>query len=264
MDMGYPESIQTDSSATAQEAPAAGASTQERQAKKIRTGSITAETQDFDTARQALEELVEELGGYFASRSVRNWDAYRYADFTIRIPAGEFDAFWSRVGESFHVTQMSDNEEDITNLYYDVQGRLTTQQNKLKRLQELLLQAESMEDIITIESAISDTELAIEQLTGQLQGYDDQVDYATITMTLEEVYQLSSTQQPVTSFWGKLGERFVDGLRNVGDALQSLAFFVVYNWVWLLLLAGIGWGGVVLVRRRWKKRTKPQQPPKDS
>ena len=50
-------------------------------------------------------------------------------------------------------------------MYYDNEARLTTQRTKLERLQELLSKAEAMEDIITIESAISETELQIEYLT---------------------------------------------------------------------------------------------------
>ena len=50
-------------------------------------------------------------------------------------------------------------------------------QIKLERLQKLLAQAENMEDIITIESAISETEWNIEDLSGTLRHYDALVDF---------------------------------------------------------------------------------------
>ena len=60
------------------------------------------------------------------------------------------------------MTWRNTNLENITETYYDTAGRLKTQKIKLERLQKLLSQAENMEDIITIESAISETEWNIE------------------------------------------------------------------------------------------------------
>ena len=51
-----------------------------------------------------------------------------------------------------------------------------------------------MEDIITIESAISETEYEIERLSGTKRHYDALVDYATVTLELREVYRLSGTE----------------------------------------------------------------------
>ena len=57
-----------------------------------------------------------------------------------------------------------------------------------------------MEDIITIESAISETEYQIESLSGTLRHYDALVDYATIHISLQEVYRLSNVEEPAESF----------------------------------------------------------------
>lgn len=53
-----------------------------------------------------------------------------------------------------------------------------------------------MADIITIESAISETEQMIDSLSGTLQHYDAQVDYATVTISLQEVGKLSNVEEP--------------------------------------------------------------------
>ena len=46
-----------------------------------------------------------------------------------------------------------------------------------------------MADIITIESAISDTEYEIESLSGTLRHYDALVDYATVSLTLSRTFR---------------------------------------------------------------------------
>ena len=60
-----------------------------------------------------------------------------------------------------------------------------------------------MEDIITIESAISETEYEIERLSGTMRHYDALVDYATVTLELSEVYRLSGTEDAPKSFGDK-------------------------------------------------------------
>ena len=109
----------------------------------------------------------------------------------MRVPAEQFADFCAQVGTLCHVTWQDDSAENISEQYYDTQSRLETAQIKLARLQELLKKAENMEDIITIESAISETEYEIERLSGTMRHYDALVDYATVTLELSEVYRLS-------------------------------------------------------------------------
>ena len=143
--------------------------------KIIYTGDLNLETTDFDAATRSLSALAEELGGYVENSSIGSSSSsrgYRWADYTIRIPSGQFQRFFEQAGELAHETWRSTNQENITEVYYDTAGRLKTQQVKLERLQTLLAQAKNMEDIITIESAISETEWNIENLSGTLRRYD--------------------------------------------------------------------------------------------
>ncbi len=225
--------------------------------KKIYTAMLEAETTAFDDASQALRQLVESYGGYFQNQSVSNRNAYRYGTYTIRIPAEHFADFLLQVGDSCHVLYQTSAEEDVTDAYYDVESRLTTQRTKLERLQNLLSRAETMEDIITIESAISDTELEIEQLTGSLRTYDNRINYATVDMTLSEVYKLSTEEEAPTTFGGRLGAAFLGGLRSAGNFLENLTVSLAYNWVLLLVVLAVVLVVVRVVLRRKKKLTSP-------
>ena len=146
--------------------------------KIIYTGDINLETTEFDEAVKALASLAEAKGGYLESSTVGGGSrGYRWADYTVRVPSAQFQSFLDQAGELAHVTWRNTNLENITETYYDTAGRLKTQQIKLERLQKLLAQAENMEDIITIESAISETEWNIEDLSGTLRHYDALVDF---------------------------------------------------------------------------------------
>ena len=223
-----------------------------RPVKMIYNGYMEMQTQDFDAAASGIEALVRELGGYFQQSSVSNRgsSSYRYGSYTIRIPAAQFEAFFQRAGQLCHVTYTNTTADDVSESYYDTEARLETARIKLERLQQLLAKATSMEDIITIESAISETEWDIENLSGTLRHYDALVDYATVNVELSEVYQLSGQDKAVTTFGGRLGQSFVNGLLAVGSALEDFAVWLAYSWVWLAVIAAVIVVVIRIVRRR--------------
>ena len=224
----------------------------DRPAKKVYTGYMEMQTLDFDKASGDIDALVKELGGYFQQSSVSNRgnSGYRYGSYTIRIPSAQFDTFLQKAGTLCHLVYSSTGTDDVSETYYDTEARLETARIKLERLQALLAKATSMDDIITIESAISETEWDIENLSGTLRRYDALVDYATIDVELSEVYKLSGQDEAVTTFGGRLGQSFVNGLRAVGSALEDFAVWLAYSWVWLLVIAAVIVVIVRIVRRR--------------
>ena len=235
-----------------------GASDRLENAKMIYTARMEVETTGFDAADADLRTLVEVLGGYFEQAAVHNYaSGYRSGDYTVRVPADQFQPFLDRVGTLCHVTYQEQTSENVSEAYYDAESRLATQRTKLERLQNLLAQAENMEDIITIESALSDTELEIERLTGTLRQYDSLVDYATVYISLQEVYQLSNVEEPATTFGSRMSTAFASGWRGFVSALEGLAVALAYGWVWLLLLVVIG---VVVGRILWKRKHQGQRP----
>lgn len=231
-------------------------------AKMIYTGRMEVETTAFEDAAAGLERLVEELGGYFERAAVHDYGGYRSADYTARVPAERFQDLLAQVGELCHVTYQEQDSDNVSEAYYDTESRLVTQQTKLERLQTLLAQSETMEDIITIESAISDTELAIEQLTGTLRHYDALVDFATVTISLQEVYQLSNVEEPATGFGQRLAAAFASGWHGFVSAMESFAVALAYGWVWVLALAVIAAAVLRLLWRRRHPKGKPQDTPR--
>ena len=251
----------TEDSATAEEngfyeeptAPAEGV--KDKAAKIIYTADMDVQTLTFDQAVADITALVTEAGGYFAESSISGrGSGYRYANYTVKIPVEKFGDFMTAVGEACHVTYSSTRAEDISDTYYDVDSRLTTAKTKLARLQELLSKADNMGDIITIESAISDTEWQIENLSGTLRGYDAQVDYATVYLCLNEVYKLSGTEEAPLTLGKRIGRSFTDGLKSVGDFLEDAVIWLAYSWIWLVILAAAAFGGVKLGKKIVRKR----------
>ncbi|WP_369283906.1 DUF4349 domain-containing protein [Oscillibacter sp. GMB15532] len=228
--------------------------------KLIYTADLNLETTTFDDTVKNLSALVEELGGWTQNSSVSyGGSGYRYGSYAVRVPKEKFSTFLTRAGELAHVTYTSSNVEDVSELYYDTAGRLETQKTKLARLQDLLAKAESMEDIITIESAISEAESQIESLAGEMKHYDSQVDYSTVQFSLSEVYQLSNVEQPATGFFSRLAGALTSGARGFADFVQNALLMLAYAWVWVALVV-LAVVGAVLVRRKRKTQTIKEVP----
>lgn len=233
-----------------------------KNAKLIYTADIGLETTEFDDAVSRLTELVSRLGGYFEASNIDSYGTYRSGYYTVRVPAESFNELCTQASGLCQLNYINRSAQDISESYYDTESRLTTQQTKLARLQELLAQAESMEDIITIESAISDTELQIESLTGTLRRYDSLVGYSTVNITLSEVYRLSDIEEPAIGFGAKLVSAFKQGCRSFVSGLQSLVLGFAYGWVgWLIFIAVV----VIVVRlviRSVRRRRSGEAAPK--
>ncbi|WP_298031427.1 DUF4349 domain-containing protein [uncultured Dysosmobacter sp.] len=232
--------------------------------KLICTAQLELETTEFDQASVRLAELTEEYGGWFESSSVGGrGSGHCWANYTVRVPVARYQAFLNQIGELCHETWRSTEQQDITESYYDTQGRLETQKIKLERLQELLRKAEAMEDIITIESAISETEWMIDDLSGTMRHYDSLVDYATITVSLQEVYKLSNVEEVPDSFGSRIGAAFRNGCSAFADGMENLAVALAYGWMWVLLAAAAVVLVVRILRKRRKKAGKPSAEKRD-
>ena len=249
--------MEPESAAPGYNAVEAPASSLPENVKMIYRGYLYLESTAFDEAVEGLNQLVAQMGGYFESSELNNYSPYRSACYVVRVPSAKYNAFCGQVGGLAQLNSQRHTTENVSEAYYDTESRLLTLRTMLERLQELLAKAENMEDIITLESAIAETELQIEYLTGSLRKYDALVDYATVEVSLEEVYQLSEQEQPVVGFGAKLAEAFKTGTSRFVNDLESFALGFARNWVgsliWLAVIAAV----IVLLVRWLRKGKKP-------
>ncbi len=222
----------------------------------ILRGSISAEATDFSSAVSALEQQVSKAGGYIESSSITGSVGSRWASFTIRVPREQFETTFDAVGQNCHITESSRSSENVSAAYYDAETRRTALETKRDRLLALLAKAESMEDIIALENALSDVQYEIERLSGTLRGYDRLIAFSTIEVYLSEVRDLSVVQKEA-SFLNDLKAAAVTGTRGLVSFLQGVLLALVYGW-WFFLSALIV---LILLLIRFRKRRHTQAAP---
>lgn len=232
-------------------------------AKLIRRAYLQVQTETFDQAVQALEKMVAECGGYFQSASVeggslRNQNATRWGNYTIRLPQEQFDTFLGRTGELGYVTSQSENSENVSQQYYDTEARLKAQRTKQERLLSLLEKADSMETIVALEDALSEVEYEIESLTTSLNEYDSLISYSTIELTLDEVKTITTTPGERDSLGARMAAGVQSSFRGLINGSKELLVMLSYNLVLVLVVIVIAVAAVVILRKKgmisWKRK----------
>lgn len=158
-----------------------------------------------------ISELVSGAGGYVESQSVdgrslsyRGSYYERSASVTARVPAEKLDEVVAGVGGLCNIVSRSENMDDITDSYFDAQARLDSLRQQEASLLEILSKAEKLEDVVQLQTALSDVRYQIESLTAQLKRMDSQVTYSYLNMDLREVVEYQETAAKPKTFGEKL------------------------------------------------------------
>ena len=227
--------------------------------KWIVTMNVSVETQDLDSTLAQLNAQIADFDGYVQNQNLNNGSAYsgrryRSANLTIRIPADRTDAFTTQLGSICHVVSKNQHQEDVTLTYVATESRLNALKTEEARLLELLAQAENMSDLLQIEARLTDVRYELESVTSQLRILENQVDYATIYLDIEEVQDFTETEEEKT-VWQRISGGFVDSLKGIGTGALELCIWILANLPYLVVLGGAGFAGWLIAKKISRKKT---------
>ena len=232
--------------------------------KLIKTVTMDAETERYDELITALEAKIAALGGYTESRRTGTYGrTRRWSSMTIRIPADSLGDFVSHVNETANVLSTSETTDDVTLQYVDTEAKIKALETEQTRLLELLASAQNLSEILEIEARLSDVTYELERYESRKRSYDNQVSYATIHLTVEEVEVLTPVEEP--SVWERITTGFMDSLDGVGTGFTDLFVFLIAGSPYLVIWGLVIFGVSILVRKlRRKKQKQKQAPPSET
>lgn len=202
----------------------------DKNVKLIWTADLSMETLDFDGCVSGLNQLVTDFGGYIESsytqggQRLSGYSNNRYASYTIRIPAQRLDEFLEQMGSIGNVTSRSKSSRNITLDYADNEARKETLQLEQERLMELLAQATELEDIITLESRLSEIHYQLDGYSSTLRRYDDLVDFSTVELSINEVKQI--TEVDAATIPERISAGFKDSLFQLKEFFGDFFVFI--------------------------------------
>lgn len=233
--------------------------TAETSRKLIRTASLTIRTAQYDADLEALTQLISSVGGYiestYQSGDLESGSA-RSNSMTLRIPSDKLDEFLNGLDSVGRVVDRSESSTDMTVQYADNEARLATLRAKMERLNELLEKAETVEDLISIESAIADTQYSIDSYETRQRTIDRQVDMSEVDIYLREDSPVEVTSE--MSLGERISRAFQNSVEDFGQFLRNMLVFIVMALPALGLMA-IVTAAVLLICRAKKKGKKAKE-----
>lgn len=222
--------------------------------KIIKTANMSAETKNFDEFLSIVEGYLSEKGGYIENKEMNNNTDFsgRKCYLTIRIPEAELDGLMKKIGENATVTYENIRANDVTDSYNDNERQIKVLETEQQRLLELLKKAESLDDILEIESRLTQIRYELSSYEQQIEEYDDSVSYSTLSLNVSEVER--ETVAKDDSFFTKVSEGFMTSISDIGHGFTDIAVGFLSITPYLVLIAVILLAAYFIVKTVIKKK----------
>jgi hypothetical protein len=237
----------------------------------IRTTTIELTVDDVAGAVQRIETAATAVGGYVAGSSLtveqqpppadpeEEQEVRQHATVTIRVPAENYAGVMSSLREIVDdprdISSLTEDTSEVTEEYTDLQSRLRNLEATESQYLELLGQAATIGDILTVQDRLNTTRLEIEQVKGRIQLLDDLTSLATITVQVSPpplIIELQAQAEGEESWAEEAWDNAWGTSEDVAEALGVAAITAGVLLVWLLVPGGLFLGGwwVYTSRRR--------------
>lgn len=227
--------------------------------KIIMYAQLHIESTDYDATLSELQQAVLQAQGHFSHTSItgESGSRLRSAVFSIRIPAQNYSSFLSAASVAGNLLSQQENSEDVTTQYTDIEARLSSLKTQETRLLELMEQAETLEDLLTVQSYLTDVQYEIDYYTSLQNTYDDLITYSTIQIYVDEVVAVT----PSENFGSRFASAFSQSWREAGKFFQNLSILLISNLPGFLFILVLLLPVILLIMRarRRKKRLAPAQ-----
>jgi hypothetical protein len=180
---------------------------------------------EFDDTIEQVYEMMDTYGAFIESSNISGanyessyygYQTYRTAQFTIRVPKENYTEMTNGLSALGNVTDSRSNAQNITTQYTDTEARLVTYETEEERLLAMLEKAETVEDMIAIETRLSEVRYQIESLTSTLKNWHNQIEYSTVTLYIQEVDELRICSAQRT-YLQEIGDGLESTLNGIGD-----------------------------------------------
>lgn len=192
--------------------------------------SMSVVVEDVPERIKAFQKQAEALGGFVVNSSTNTPEEGASGSLSVRVPRAQVDVYLSAVRDgSMKVVSENVNGHDITDQYQDNAERLRTLNISKQKMEQLLQNAERVEDILNVQQQLSSLQSQIEQVQGQVQYLEQIADSTLITLYVStDEYSLpyapAEAWRPAVVF--KLAVRsMVMSLRGIGSAIIWLVVY---------------------------------------
>ena len=235
---------------TDRDVAAASAATQR---EVIRTAYVSLRVDDVKDSATQVRALAVGMGGVVSTESQTSDGTDGFATVTVQVPVDQLEPYLAAVSELGTVDSRTVTAEDVTLQVVDLDARIEALTTSITRLEELLARAETVEDLLAIETELARRQADLDALQAQRTWIGDQVAMSTVTVSLSPITVVTSSGAP----------GFLSGLESgwsamvaAAGALITVAGFLLPFLLVLALIAIPVTFVIVRLTRRGRKVTK--------
>ena len=162
----------------------------DRKITKSSSINIETETGIFKDAESKLKSIVKSTNSYLLNENVNKydsgWKTYYSGTYQIKVDSRKYNDIIAQLKGIGEVKSFSENTDDITASYKNLEIELAAERQRLLRYHEMYKEASLTADKLQISDRIFDQERTIKYLEDSIKNMDKQVDYSSIYVTLNE------------------------------------------------------------------------------
>lgn len=190
----------------------------------IYNAHMSAEVADYSKARNQVEQLVQQFGGYIVQSSEYRTEKERGGNLILRIPQGGFTSFIQKVEEiSLSIPNRNIEGNDVTEEYVDLASRLKAKQTMESRLLDFMNKAEKVEDLLKISEDLGRVQQEIEQIKGRMRYLEENTAFSTVQLTLIE--KKTTVAAPDS---GTMQQAWYSFIRSTGSLVTFLTEAIIF------------------------------------
>jgi hypothetical protein len=167
----------------------------------IYTADLTVAVTDVAAAGSEATRIIEEMGGYMFGQETTGAPE-PHSVLTFKVLPKDFEQALTRLGTVGEVRTQNVSADDVTERVVDLESRISTAETSVERLKTFLENAEDVETVAALENQLLERETDLETMRGQLRTLRNQIDLATIRLTLTEALSQPSLDLTVTGYPG--------------------------------------------------------------
>ncbi|SHE89691.1 DUF4349 domain-containing protein [Alkalibacter saccharofermentans] len=218
--------------------------------KIVYRGNISLYTEDYKETADRISTLVLSQGGFIQEASANYYDvaaerSEKAGYMIVRVPSEGFSETMKEIESYGDAMRSGIASTNITQQYQDIEGELDSYLIQEERLLDYLSQAESINDMLSIESELTRVRREINHRSTMLKNWDKEVAYSTININIyERTLPTSKVQTPFEDFGRRIREAFIQSVNYLLKLIVDASIMIVR----LMPFAVVALGTAYIVR----------------
>lgn len=211
--------------------------------------NIVIETENLDEDIKSLEESIHGLKGYVRSHKVNESIDKKYiksADVIVRIPKDKASKFIEYVKANFNAIAESSQTVDVTDAFFDLDLAIESLDKQEEQLLLMYERTNSIDDMLKISDRLAEISKEKKKLTISYTNIKERMNYTTIEIVFNEVYELSQSNLSLNERIAKSTSRT---FKTARIWIDNAVMFIINNFILIAII-------IIILIVYWKTKHK--------